>query len=159
MLYPSGWRVELNPSSRSTEGDVVFHSPGKDKVYVSWGPLEKARNRFADTEQHAESSIDRIRRSRDVRNLEVEETRTLPLNGHQVVFHRIKFEVYSPGILMKGKTEYKSVYSAHIHCPESGRYLVLYTLCDQESSVVSPQLVQTLINSISCHHTTKNIEF
>jgi hypothetical protein len=38
--YPPVCRIEFNPKSRHESGDVVFHFPDKEKVFVTWGSLE-----------------------------------------------------------------------------------------------------------------------
>ena len=46
--YPPVCRVEFNPKSRREAGDIVFHFPDKEKLFLSWGNLEKAQKKFDD---------------------------------------------------------------------------------------------------------------
>lgn len=153
ILYPASWRVELNPSSKKQEGDVVFHSPEKDKLYVSWGPLEKARNKFEGVAKHAEYSVERIKRSRDVSGFEVSETTHLSVNGHEAIFTVVKFGVSPPGMLgFKGRPSPKRVYSMHLYCEQSSRYLVVYTLCSEEASEQALDVTKKCVDSLKCHN-------
>ncbi|PSN92008.1 hypothetical protein B9Q03_02400 [Candidatus Marsarchaeota G2 archaeon OSP_D] len=153
ILYPASWRVELNPASKRQEGDVVFHSPEKDKLYVSWGPLEKARQKFEGVEKHAEYSVERIKRSKDVNGFEISETRRSNLNGHEAVFNAVKFGVSPPGMFgFKGKPSPKRVYSMHLYCEDSSRYLVVYTLCSEEGSEQILEVTKKCIDSLKCHN-------
>ncbi|MEM3799727.1 MAG: hypothetical protein QXH56_06535 [Thermoprotei archaeon] len=155
IFYPEGWRVELNPTSKKLEGDVVFHSPEKDKLYVSWGPLDKAKRRFGSVEKHAEYSVERIRRSRDVSGFEVSESVRSDVNGHEAVFMSVRFNVSQPSVFgFKGKPSPKSVYSMHLYCEDSSRYLVVYTLLNEEVGERVFEDVKKCVNSLKCHNNT-----
>jgi hypothetical protein len=38
--------VEFNPKGDRIKGDVAFHTPKKNRIFISWGPLEEANKRF-----------------------------------------------------------------------------------------------------------------
>lgn len=152
MLYPSEWRVELNPASKRDEGDVVFHSPEGDKLYVSWGPLGKAKSRFEDLYSHVEYSVGRIRGSRDVSGFEVLESKDYVVNGHRAVRTLIRLNVSSPGFFgFGGRPTPKRIYSTHLYCEESGRYFVVYTLCGEGSSERMLGVFESCVSSFRCH--------
>lgn len=152
VVYPSEWRVELNPSSKREEGDVVFHSPVGDKLYVSWGPLEKAKKKFGDIRGHAEYSVGRLRGSRGVGGFEVLESKDSSVNGHRAVRTTIRLTVFSPGVFgLGGRPVPKRVYSAHLYCEDSSRYFVVYTLCGEETHERVLGVFESCVSSLRCH--------
>ena len=42
IQYPMVCRVEFNPKSLRGKGDVVFHFPDREKLFVTWGNLAAA---------------------------------------------------------------------------------------------------------------------
>ena len=70
--YPKVCRVEFNPKSRRESGDIVFHFPDREKVYISWGDLDIAKKRFQTPENQAEQGIKRIMKGRTVNRKESE---------------------------------------------------------------------------------------
>ena len=44
--YPAVCRIEFNPKSRREAGDIVFHFPDREKVFLTWGKLEDAQKKF-----------------------------------------------------------------------------------------------------------------
>jgi hypothetical protein len=39
LRIPNDWRVEFNPKGDRIKGDVAFHTPKKNRIFISWGPL------------------------------------------------------------------------------------------------------------------------
>ena len=46
MDYPEVCRIEFNPKSMKQKGDVVFHFPDREKIFVSWGKLDVAQKKL-----------------------------------------------------------------------------------------------------------------
>jgi len=56
-VYPSVCRLEFSPKSTRDSGDIAFHFPDENKVFLTWVELEKARKKFEMLEEYAEKSI------------------------------------------------------------------------------------------------------
>ena len=151
-VYPSDWRVELNPKSDNFEGDVVFHSPKGDKIYISWGKLEKAKERFEDLEEHTKVSIERLRKTRDVVNMNVLDKRDGSIYGHRAILSQIEISTAIPTFSLFGskRTDKRLVLSAHFYCEQSERYVVLYSLSRESEENIEP-LFREVAQNLKCH--------
>jgi hypothetical protein len=98
-VYPNTWRVEFDPKSNRSKGDVVFKSPEKDNIFLSWGPLEKAENRFSDPEGHLKYSIDRIKKNTRVGGVEVARKNDLEIHSHKALVSLLKVTFSMPSIV------------------------------------------------------------
>lgn len=150
--YPKAARLELNRKSTREQGDVVFHFHRREKIVLSWGSLEEARRHYDDANAQAVASIDRAKKSQQIRNMQCVERKDIPLKGHEAVYNHMRFEVVSRGILRERKIAEQETHSVHLHCPESGRFYVLYgsaTSFPDASDQRSVLLAMT--SSLKCH--------
>jgi hypothetical protein len=149
--YPKVCRVEFNPKSRRESGDVVFHFPDKEKLYLSWGELEKAQKSFQTIEKQAEHGVENLRKGGNVKNFERVKQDTLNVNTHKAIYNHIKVGQPVPGLFSSKKITYRQGYSCHLHCENSSRYFVIYTILSPNGPEDFGELTLTIIESFECH--------
>jgi hypothetical protein len=149
--YPKDCRVEFNPKSRREEGDVVFHFPSKDKVFLSWGDLEKATKRFKTVEQHAEHSLEKVRKGSNVKGFERTLQGSLTVNSHTGAYNRVRFQEVTVGFFTGKKTLPREAYSVHLHCTNSSRYFVIYALVPKGAAEEYEKALMAMVHSLRCH--------
>ena len=152
--YPPVCRVEFNPKSRREGGDIVFHFPDKEKIYISWGDLEVAKKRFQTPENQAEEGIKRIMRGRTVNMKESQRVPQEPLkvNTHKAVCNRVKLGEMLPGLFFSKKRIVKrEAISVHLHCEDTSRYFVIYSLLSPNAPEDFGTLLFTMARSFKCH--------
>ena len=149
--YPKDCRLEFNPKSRRDTGDVVFHFPDRMKVFLSWGDLEKAAKNFQTVEQHAEHSLKNIKKSGAVKNFERISQDSVTIHSHRGAYNRVKLEEIAVGFLSGKRTVPRESYSVHVHCPNTARYFVVYTMIPGSSNENYEKTVMTMANSLKCH--------
>lgn len=149
--YPPVCRVEFNPKSRRESGDVVFHFPDKEKLYLSWGALEKAKKNFRTVEKHAEHSVENLRKSGNVKNFERVKHDTLNVNKHKAIYNHVKVDQPIPGIFSSKKMTYRQGYSCHLHCENSSKYFVIYTVLSPSGPEDFGELFLEMAKSFKCH--------
>jgi len=152
-VYPVGWKIELDPKSERSEGNVTFKSPEKARIAVSWGSLEKAKEKYSSLEEHARDSVNRIKKDRKVKRVELVQTKKVKVNSHKAVFSHIRI-VFSVRRLLpfgKGKTHEREVRSLHLYCRPSGRYFVVYGVTASSESVQQGRVFENIIESFVCH--------
>jgi len=157
-VYPVGWKIELDPKSERSDGNVTFKSPEKTRIVVSWGPLEKAKERYSSLEEHVRDSIDRIQKDRKVKEVELVQTKNVKVNSHKAVFSHIRL-VFSTRRLLpfgKAKTHEREVRSLHLYCKPSGRYFVVYGVTTSNKSLQQGRIFENIIESFGCHKTKAN---
>jgi len=154
-VYPVGWKIELDPKSERSEGSATFKSPEKARIAVSWGPLEKAKEKYSSLEEHARASINRIKKDRKIKKVELIQTKKVKVNSHKAVFSRIRiaFSVRKLLPFGKGKTHEREVRSLHLYCKPSGRYFVVYGVTASDKSVQQGRIFENIIKSFVCHKT------
>ena len=149
--YPAVCRIEFNPKSRREAGDVAFHFPDREKVFLSWGKLEDAQKRFATSEDHAEHSLEVTKKSRQVKNFERVKHDTLEVNSHRAAYNHAKMEEASPSLLRAQPTRKREALSLHLHCDRSSRYFVIYTLLSPNAPEDFADLFLEMVHSFRCH--------
>jgi hypothetical protein len=152
--YPNVCRLEFNPKSRREAGDIVFHFPDREKLYVSWGNLEVARKRFKDPQDHAEHGLKTIMRGRGVseKDSQRETQQSLQINSHDAVYNSVKLGELIPGLfLSKKRIITRRAYSVHVHCDKSNRYFVIYSLVSPNAPEDFGELLLTMARSLTCH--------
>jgi hypothetical protein len=151
--YPGESRVEFNSKSRRESGDVVFHLPDKVdrvRIFLSWGELEKVSKRFKTTEEHADFSLDAMKKGKNVKNFERLSRDTISIHNHRSCVNKVKFAERSLG-LTGGKDIPREAYSLHVHCPKSNRYFVLYTMTPGNSEGRYDRIMESMRESFDCH--------
>jgi hypothetical protein len=149
--YPRVCRVEFNPKSRREAGDVVFHFPDRVKTFLSWGELEKATKNFQTVEKHAEHSLDTVKKSGNVKNFVRVSHDSITVNSHTGAFNRVKLDEVAVGFFTGKRAAPRETYSVHVHCPESGRYFVVYTMIPSNSEGEYGAALTKMANSLKCH--------
>jgi hypothetical protein len=150
--YPKVCSIQFNPKLKREVGDVLFLFPDKEKIYLTWGELEKAQKKFPTVSDHAEHSIQMIRKTRTVKGLETIARDLLTINSHPAAYTRIRLEEVRGGLLPQNKTIPHEGYSVHLHCEQSSRYFVIYTMLSQEKAPEGfDELFKLIANSLKCH--------
>lgn len=152
--YPKVCRVEFNPKSRREGGDIVFHFPDREKIYISWGDLEVAKKRFGSPQSHAEHGIKKIMKGRGVSEKDSERLKqdSLEVDGHSGVYNRVKLGELIPGLLLsKKRIVTREAHSVHVYCEQSSRYFVIYTLLSPKAPEDFGELLVTMARSFTCH--------
>ena len=149
--YPAVCRIEFNPKGRREAGDVAFHFPDREKIFLSWGKLEDARKRFATPEDHAEHSVEVTRKNRAVKNLERANHDSLEVNSHRGAYNRVKMEELSASLFGGGTGKKREALSLHLHCEQSGRYFVMYALLSPNAPADFADLFLDMARSFQCH--------
>jgi len=157
-VYPVGWKIELDPKSERSEGSVTFKSPEKARIVVSWGLLEKAKEKYSSLEEHARDSINRIKKDRKIKKVELIQTKKVKVSSHKAILSHIRM-VFSTRRLLplgKGKTHEREVRSLHLYCKPSRRYFVVYGVTASSKSVQQGHIFESIIKSFACHKTKAN---
>jgi len=150
--YPPVCRVEFNPKSRREAGDIVFHFPDREKVFLSWGKLDKAEKKFETAEKQAEHSLQVVKKSGNVKKMEKLESDSMTLNSHQAAYNRVRLDEQPPGLFMGKRTVPHDAYSIHLHCDKSSRYFVIYTMLSPRAPEdFGDAIFKVMANSFRCH--------
>ena len=150
--YPNDCRVEFNSKGRRETGDVAFHLPEKIRIFLSWGELAKVANRFNSVQEHAEFSLNAMKKGKSVRNFEQVSKDSVPVNTHNAALNKIRFEEMISGFPFSGKKPVqREAYSLHVHCEDSKRYFVLYTMAPYDGQGKYDRTMTAMIDSFKCH--------
>ncbi len=149
--YPAVCRVEFNPKSRREKGDVVFHFPDREKVFLSWGALEAAQKKFQTVEAQAEHSIKTVKKSQNVKNLERVKQDTMEVNSHKAAYNRMKLDEMPAGFFPGKRVTKHEAHSLHLHCENMSRYFVIYTMLSPNAPADFEELFLKMIGSFKCH--------
>jgi hypothetical protein len=150
MSYPAVCRLEFNPKSTRGAGDVVFHFPDREKMFLSWGKLEDAKKRFATVEDQAEHSLKRVGQSTQVRNFDRISHNLLEINSHTGVYNRVEMQV-SASFLRSKRTTKREALSLHLHCEPKSRYFVIHTMLSSNAPADFEDLFLDMVRSFKCH--------
>jgi hypothetical protein len=157
-VYPVGWKIELDPKSERSEGNVTFKSPEKTNIVVSWGPFVKAKEKYSSLKEHARDSIDRIKKDRKVKKVELVQIKNVQVNSHKAVLSHIRLVFSTRRILPFGKAKRheREVRSLHLYCNPSGRYFVVYSVTTTDKSLRQRRIFENIIKSFVCHRAKAN---
>lgn len=153
VVCPATWKIELNPKSDRIEGDVVFKSPDKDRIFVSWGPLEKAKKKYSSPEEHANDTIRRIKKKGGVKEVELIRRKVIRVNSHETIFSHVKVVFSIPSLFPfgKAKTYEREVRCMHLYCESSGRYSILFGEITPDKTIQHGDIFESMIKSFICH--------
>lgn len=149
--YPKDLRIEFNPKSRRGEGDVVFHFPDRAKIFLSWGDLEKASKKFQTVDEHADHSLKRIKTAGNVKGFEPISHDSFKVQSHSGIYNKAKFEEVAVGFFSGKRKNPREAHSVHVHCQETGRYFVIYSLLPMEGTFNYPKIFSVMAKSLHCH--------
>jgi len=157
-VYPITCKIEFNPKSDRNEGDVVFKSPEKVNIFLSWGPLVKAKKRYSSLEKHANDSIQRIKKNQWVKEIELVQRKIIEVSAHEAIFSHVKVILSRPNLLpfTKAKTYETEVRCLHLYCNPSRRYFVLYGEIAPEKTTEHSETFEKMIHSFTCHKAEAN---
>jgi len=148
--YPKDWRVELAPKSEKEAGDVAFHSPERDSMFVFWSVLEEAEKRYASLDEHVEQTIERVKKSRGVKSVEVVEEKKLKMNGHKAIFVHLK-ATFIQGFLRRRMVS-REFWSSYLYCEQTARYFVLHGApSSDERPMEHADIFKHMQKSFRCH--------
>ena len=150
--YPLVCRIEFKPKNSRGKGDMVFHFPDKEKLFVSWGDLTVAQKNFQTLEGQVEHNMQSLRkRSKrlNVQNL-ARTTDSLTVSSHRTIFNNIRLEERGPGLFRRSNVS-RSAYTVHLHCPNSNRFFVIYTLLSPKAPEDFENLFKKMASSLKCH--------
>jgi hypothetical protein len=150
MDYPAVCRIEFNPKSRREAGDIVFHFPDREKLYLSWGKLEDAQKKFATSREHAEHSLEIAKKSRQVKGFERIRQESLEVSSHKAEYNHAKMEELSASPFRSRSTKREAL-SLHLHCEPSSRYFVIYALLSPNAPDDFEDLFLDMVRSFKCH--------
>jgi copper chaperone CopZ len=148
--YPVDWTVELNPKSSRTRGDVVFHSPTKDKFFVSWYSLELVRKKYASLTKHANEIIKKIKKTSGVKSVEVIRQKEVEINKHRTIFMHLR--VTSSSTFFRKREIFQENRALHMYCEQTARYFVLYeSTRPNERWTEQEDIFNHMQKSFKCH--------
>lgn len=148
--YVKGLRVEFNPKGRELEGDVAFHFPDKVKIYLSWGDLEKTA-RLSSLQAHADHSLNKVKTAGNVRNFQQVSRNEIRVSTHEALYSRVSFDEITLNFLTGRSKKPREGHSVHVHCPESGRYFVVYGVLPKEGGSDYERVFVKMAKSLKCH--------
>lgn len=155
LSIPSDWRVELNPKTSREKGDVAFQSKKGNRIFVSWGPLAEAQNRFKTLEEHRDTNVERIRKGPDVTGVEVSDMKEVQVSGHRALVSHVTATVKAG--MMSRRTTDRDVWSVHVHCPNVSRYYVVYSMTRDPTEFEDfSKVFNAVSESFSCHPKSDN---
>ena len=151
IAYPKICQVQFNAKSRREDGDVAFQFPNKDRIFLTWGSLQKLSGKLHSVEEHAEFSLNTISKTKGVKGLERLSRDSVMVNSHRAAYNSVRLEQAPGGLLIRPKAISQSAFSFHIHCENSSRYFVIYTLVSEAESQEFSRLMRTMVDSFKCH--------
>ena len=149
--YPSICRVEFNHKNRRDKGDVVFHFPDKERVFLTWGDLKIAEKKFGNAEKHAERSLQAVKNSGNVKKMEQILKDTLMINSHKASYNQVKIDEIQTGFFVGKRVVVHETHSIHLHCNKSSRYFVIYTMLSSKTPEDFDTIFKLMSNSFKCH--------
>jgi Zn-finger nucleic acid-binding protein len=149
--YPEECRVEFNSKSRRETGDVVFRLPKNIGIFLSWGELGKVLKRFGSAEEHANYSLDTMKKGKNVKNFERVSRDTISLHNHNGSVNKVRFEERTLRLFARSKDIPREAYSLHVHCDKSERYFVLYSMASANDETRLDRIMELMRESFICH--------
>jgi len=150
LTIPDTWRVEFNPKGDRLKGEVAFHTPLRNTVFLAWGPLEEAGRRFKTLEEQRDWGVARIAKTRGIQGAKITESRRVQICGHEGMVTRI--EATPSRALLSRKQPERTVVSMHLHCPVKSRFYVLYVAPNSAGEYADfGGLFDGLVQSFVCH--------
>jgi hypothetical protein len=149
IMMPNDWLVELNPKSTRKMGDVAFQSQKGNRVFVSWGSLEETK-KFKTLEEHRDASLRQVKKGSDVKSAEISDLREIQIGGHRALVSHLTAEVRMG---MTGRNiAGRDIWSIHLHCPNSSRYYVLFSMeRDPQEFENLSSVFDSLAKTMVCH--------
>jgi len=151
MDYPEVCRIEFNPKSVKQRGDVVFHFPDREKLFVSWGQLDIAQKKFATLEEQAEKSLKAASKGTQTKNMERIKQDSIKVNSHKAVYNHVRMQEMQRGFFPSKQKMMRDVLSIHLHCEPTSRYFVLYAMPTRNAPEDFGDLFLDMAHTFECH--------
>lgn len=149
--YPQGWRVELKPESDRKRGNLVFHSPTRDNMFVSWEILERVKKRYTSLSEQVDDVLEKIKKSRGVKSVEVMERKELEINGHMGVFTHLKATSIH-GLFLRKRVTLQELWSLHVYCEQTARFFAVYgSSSSNQRSPEQADIFKHMQKTFKCH--------
>lgn len=150
--YPLVCRIEFKPKNSREKGDMVFHFPDKEKLFVSWGDLTVVQKNFQTLEGQVEHNMQSLKKRSKRLNVQdlARTSDSLTVSSHRAIFDHLRIEEPGPGLFRRSKVS-RSAYTVHLHCPNSNRFFVIYTLLSPKAPEDFEDLFKTMASSLKCH--------
>jgi len=150
--YPEDWRVELKPESDRNRGNLAFHSPTKDNMFISWEILERVKRRYTSLAEQVDDVLENVKKSRGVKSLEVMERKELEINGHKGVFTHLKVISIHAVFFFKKRVILQELWSLHVYCEQTARFFALYGMSSsEERSPKQADIFKHMQKTFKCH--------
>jgi len=151
MDYPEVCRIEFHPKSMKQKGDVVFHFPDREKMFVSWGKLDIAQKKFATVEEQAENSLKAISKGAQTKTMERVKQDSMKINSHKAVYNHVRMEERPRGFFPSKQKMLRDVLSIHLHCEPTSRYFVIYANPTRNAPEDFEDLFLDMAHTFECH--------
>lgn len=148
--YPARWKVKVYSRSIRERGTLSFRPIKGTEIFISWGPLKEARERYSSSKEHADDALDRLRKARRVKKVELVESKSMRVNSHRAQFNHVKITEV-PLIPFLKRVLHHEIRSLHVHCARSGRYFVIYGMTTPEESERYRGVFGSILKSFKCH--------
>jgi len=150
--YPKDWRVELKPESDRNRGNLAFHSPTKDNMFISWEILERVQKRYSSLAEQVNGVLENIKKSRGVKSVEVLERKELEINGHKGVFTHLKVTSIHAIFFFKKRVILQELWSLNVYCEQTARFFALYGMSSSdERSLQQANIFKHMQKTFKCH--------
>jgi hypothetical protein len=147
--YPVDWKIEFNNKSERIKGHVAFKSPEGKVIFVSWGPLEEAKKSFHSCDEHANASLNNLKKIQEIEKIEIVETKPVEINLHKGRFNYVKVMGLKQGFIFSRKSFQKEIRSLHLYCELSNRFFVIYgASSDKDSEYI--HTFENMLKSFRC---------
>jgi len=151
MDYPEVCRIEFHPKSMRQKGDVVFHFPDREKMFVSWGRLDVAQKKFATVEEQAEKSLKSASKSARTKTMERVKQDSMKINSHKAVYNHVRMEETPKGFFPSKQKILRDVLSIYLHCEPTSRYFVIYAMPTRNAPEDFGDLFLDMAHTFECH--------
>lgn len=149
--YPEVCSIQFNPKGKRERGDLLFLFPDKEKIYLTWGELERAQTKFPTANDQADHSFAVMKKSGTVKDVETLSQDSLTINSHQAAYRRVRLEEKAAGLLSANKAIPHEGHSLHLHCDRTSRYFAIYTMLSSKAPEDFGELFKWMVNSFKCH--------
>jgi hypothetical protein len=151
--YPLVCRLEFSPKSRREAGDVVFHFPDREKIFISWGKLEDAQKKYPTLDGQAEHTIEVMKKNANPKTFERLAQDSLNIHSHKAAYNHARFDGYigGGGLLPRRKTVRKEMLSVHLRCENGSRYFVIYSTPSINAPKDFSDLFLSMVKTFECH--------
>ena len=153
--YPAVCTIEFNPKSMKQRGDVIFHFPDREKMFVSWGKLDVAQKKFPTVEEQAEESLKTASKSAQTKTMERVKQDSMKINSHKAVYNHVRMEETPKGFFPSKQKILRDVLSIHLHCEPTSRYFVIYAMPTQNAPEDFRDLFLDMAHTFECHPITR----